>query len=160
MANKFATLDTYDIGHKMTHILIHESHRGFRSHKSECNMVLDLFNDYEMANDVDHYLFKANKDIGLRIIPELDQKFHKRYSMYIVYTDLYRTFTATRMVQGVWVFPDKDSEEKFFPKIQECAEVLPNSYIFKMPSNLDFSNRDWIKSFEDKHFKPISLPEH
>lgn len=150
------TLRDYSIAHaiKDDMNLNYIVHGSKRSYHEECNMIISVFNDYDVSYSTSDYLFKADKTLGNRLLSSLyDNLSNQDKVVYLEYTNVYRPLQNQRVLQNIWSFPNQKTADKFMPEMVNETTWAKYTHLFKLPQKPNFDSKDWSDAFLDTYFE-------
>ena len=149
------TLDNYSISHSIKDDMSLEYivHGASRGRHDESNMLISIFNDYDVSYSTGEYLFKTDKALGKRLISSLyDNLSKKNKVVYIEYSNVFRPLQNQRIMQNMWAFPNQATADKFMPQMINELTWIKHTHLFKLPEKPDFNQDSWSDGFLDTYF--------
>lgn len=140
------TLDSYNVNRKFIDLSSDKWHGGEGNH----DLLISIANCSDLAYACNAYLFHGGEDKGKRFIQAVYEKFAQdKGEIYLLYTNKFHRFQLSRVMQDLWVFPDKKTALKYLGQMKELAQQTRFTHLITLPNKVDFSQFNWVDQFID-----------
>ena len=149
------TLDTYSISKKLiatNNLKPQEYSKLLESNAYEA--FISLLNNHEISYNIGNYLFKAEQPLGEKAI-RIFYKFvsEKTPVIYVCYTNVCHVMTSSRMVQGIWAFPNEQIANKWKNEMLKMNNYVNNSHLIQLPLAKIVNSKKYPSVFIDPYYE-------